>query len=64
MTTDQNTEAMKHVGDVLATTGAAATFFGWLPNITALFALVYLLIRIYETKTIQSIVWKFKRKKR
>lgn len=31
-----------------------ATFFGWLPDVTAAFALLYLLIRIWETETIKG----------
>lgn len=34
---------------------AIATFFGWLPDITAFFGLIYLLIRLWETDTVRSI---------
>jgi hypothetical protein len=35
---------------------AAATFFGWLPNIAALLSVVWLLIRIWETETVRGWV--------
>lgn len=54
----QNSEQLKQVGDTTAIGAAMASFFELLPavlsNISALFALVYLLIRIYETKTVQK----------
>lgn len=53
---DMTADTLKHGGDVLAMSGAIATFFGWLPNITALFALIYLLIRIWETNTVQLLL--------
>ena len=33
---------------------AIAAFAGWLPNIAALAALIWTLIRIWETKTVQG----------
>lgn len=46
-------EEAKRVGDTTAIGAAFATFFKLLPDITALFAFIYLLIRLYETKTVQ-----------
>ena len=37
-----------------------ATVMGWVPNTTALFALLYLLIRIWETETIKRLTNRFK----
>ena len=55
-------DQIKIVGDTSAVGGAVATFFGYLPDITALFALLYLLIRIWETATVQGLVSKLRRK--
>lgn len=38
---------------------AMATFFQYLPDITALFSLLWLILRIYETDTVQKIIKKF-----
>lgn len=35
---------------------AIATFAGWLPNIAALLAIIWTLIRIWETETVRKIV--------
>lgn len=51
-----NHEGVKHACDTTAIGAAVATFFKLLPDITALFALIYLLIRIYETKTAQKLL--------
>lgn len=61
-TTLYNQEVVKQVGDTAAIGTAVATFFQLLPNITAVFALVYLLLRIYETETVQKLVKRMKRK--
>lgn len=51
-------EQVKHVADTAAVGTAVATFFKLLPDITALFALVYLLIRISETDRFKQL-WRF-----
>lgn len=56
-----NHEVVKHTCDTAAIGAAVATFFKLLPDITALFALAYLLIRIYETKTVQRFLNRRKR---
>lgn len=55
-------EQVKHVADTTAVGAALATFFKLLPDITALFALVYLLIRISETDRFKQL-WRFIRRK-
>lgn len=61
-----NQEVVKHVGDTTAITAAMAAFFELLPaviaNVSAVCALIYLLIRIYETKTMQKLLRRMKRK--
>lgn len=38
----------KDLGDVAAGSTAAASYFKWLPEVAALFAIVWTTIRIYE----------------
>lgn len=40
-----------HIGDTFAIAGAVTTFFGWLPDIAALFSLVWITIRLFEAFT-------------
>lgn len=49
-----STEATKHVLDALSLGGVLATLAGWLPAIAALASLVWTIIRIFETNTVQS----------
>lgn len=54
-------ENVKNATDVVSVSTIFATIMGYLPEISALFALIYTLIRIYETKTIQDFLGKFKK---
>jgi hypothetical protein len=47
-------EQYKPAGDVLSVTTVVATLGGWLPSIAALVSIIWGLIRIYETKTVQD----------
>lgn len=47
-------EQVKHVLDGVSVAAAVATFFAWLPPLAALASLVWTLIRIYETRTVQG----------
>jgi len=51
---------IKAIGDVLSVTTVVATLAAWLPPVAALFTIVWTLIRIWETKTVQG--WITKRK--
>lgn len=51
--THEKIEAAKHIADGTAITTAAATFFGLLPEATALLSFIWIAIRIYETATVQ-----------
>jgi hypothetical protein len=44
----------KPVGDVVSLSTVVATMGGWLPSVAALVSIVWGLIRIYETKTVQG----------
>jgi hypothetical protein len=55
-------EQVKNATDVVSASTITATLFGWLPEISALFALIYTLIRIFESKTVQDLIAKIKKK--
>lgn len=46
----------KHVGDGISLAASLGALAGWLPAIAALASLIWTLIRIYETKTVQGWV--------
>ena len=52
---DANEQA-KHVVDALSIGTVAGTLAGILPHMAALFTIVWTVIRIYETKTVQRIL--------
>lgn len=43
----------KNVLDAASIVTGIATLAGWLPELAALFTIIWTLIRIYETKTVQ-----------
>jgi chromate transport protein ChrA len=49
-----NHETAKTIGDVLSITTVVGTLAQVLPSIAAIFTIVWTVIRIYETKTVQS----------
>lgn len=49
-----NHETAKTIGDVLSITTVIGTLAQVLPSVAAIFTIVWTLIRIYETKTVQS----------
>lgn len=44
----------KHIVDALSIGGVISTVAGWLPDIAALLSIIWALIRIYETDTVQK----------
>lgn len=50
------TDALKSIGDVLSVTTVVGTLSQLLPPIAALFTIVWTCIRIYETKTVQTLL--------
>ena len=52
-------EENKVIIDVVAGTGTAAAYMAMVPDVVALFTGVWILIRIYETKTVQSVIKRF-----
>jgi len=49
-------EDIKDVLDWTAVSAALATFFGMLPDIAALLSVIWLAIRLWETKTVQKLL--------
>lgn len=52
----ETTEHAKHVVDGITIGTTVATLAGWLPSIAALVSIVWGLIRIYETDTVQRLL--------
>ena len=55
-------EQTKLIIDMASITTVVGTLWGALPALAALFSLIWLLIRIYETKTVQGLISRFKKK--
>jgi hypothetical protein len=55
-------EHTKWLIDMASITTVVGTLWGALPVLAALFSLVWSLIRIYETKTFQGLLSRFKKK--
>lgn len=53
-------ETTKHVVDTISVATVLASLTAWLPPIAALVSIVWGLIRIYETKTVQQLLGKRK----
>lgn len=51
-------EAAKHVVDALSIGTVVATLAGILPSIAAIFTIIWTVIRIYETDTVQRLIGK------
>ena len=53
-------EGLKPAGDILSIGVVVATLASWLPSIAALLTIIWTLIRIYETETVQTMLGKAK----
>jgi len=49
-------DAAKTVGDIVSFTTVVGTLMQILPSIAAIFTIVWTMIRIYETKTVQNFI--------
>lgn len=47
-------ETVKHVGDALSVSLVFATLASWLPAIAAVLSIIWTLLRIYESPTVQK----------
>lgn len=50
------TEQMKIAADVGSAGTVVATIMGWIPEATAVLSLIWVGIRIYETRTVQRLL--------
>jgi hypothetical protein len=55
-------EHAKHTLDVLSVGAMLAALAAWLPPLAALASLIWTLIRIYETKTVQQLLGRYCRR--
>lgn len=53
---------IKGAGDIVSLSTIISTLLNQMPNIAALFALIWTLIRIWETETFQTLWKKWKNK--
>ena len=51
-----NTEATKNLVDGISLVTVVSTLNAWLPPVVAGFTIIWTVIRIYETKTVQKIL--------
>ena len=58
MATEHLSEGVKVTGDILSVATVLGTLAQWLPAVAALFTVVWTVIRIYETKTVQGLLGK------
>lgn len=49
-------DSAKTVGDILSLTTVVGTLMQVLPSIAAIFTIIWTVIRIYETKTVQAFL--------
>jgi len=54
-------EPVKHITDAAAVAVAGATWLDWLPDLAAALSVLWLAIRIYETRTVQGLVKRWRR---
>ena len=54
------TEETKTTIDMAAGGVTLGAYFSWIPEFTAVASLLWVLLRIYETETVQSLINKFK----
>lgn len=51
-----NIDSLKHLGDGVSLSVLWATLIGVLPDATAILSFVWICIRLYETKTVQTLI--------
>jgi hypothetical protein len=56
----ETTETMKHVGDAASAFVVVGAIVNWLPPVAALLTIIWTLIRIFESATVQAIVRRFR----
>ena len=59
---EQNIESIKVVGDVASFGIVVGALMNWLPALAALLTVVWTALRIYETRTVQNLIHRRRRK--
>jgi sorbitol-specific phosphotransferase system component IIC len=59
---DQVDEHLKQTLDLVSITTVFGTLMGILPSIAALLSIVWSVVRLYETQTVQKLIRKYKGK--
>lgn len=57
---DETNEAVKHVVDALSVFTVIGTLVDMLPSIAALFTIIWTVIRIWESRTVQALIAKWR----
>ena len=60
--TAQHVNDVKHIGDAISITTLLGALVDVLPNIAVILTIIWTIIRIYETDTVQNILRKKKQK--
>ena len=55
---DHLSEGTKHVLDGLSLVTVLGTLMSWLPAVAALLSIIWTVLRIYESKTVQKLLGK------
>lgn len=53
-------EQIKHLVDGLSISTVIGSVMGWVPHIAAILSIIWTLIRIYETHTVQKLLAKWR----
>jgi hypothetical protein len=57
---DQVDEHLKQTLDIVSITTVFGTLMGILPSIAALLSIIWSVVRLYETNTVQKLIRKYK----
>ena len=52
---DKIAPKIQEAGDVCGTSLLCVSFFGWVPNVTAVLALLWFALRIWESDTVREL---------
>jgi len=56
----ETTETMKHAGDAISAFVVVGAIVNWLPPVAALLTIIWTLIRIFESNTVQAMLRRFR----
>lgn len=58
--THETAETMKHMGDAASAVVVVGAIVNWLPPVAALLTIIWTLIRIFESNTVQALIRRFR----